>query len=209
MKLQILCVVVLVCGVSCINRNIFRKYLVSRQERLLERGHKNSESKENDVFDDDDVVTITCGEGEVISVVNANYGNPAKPRKPGKGGKHGKEGKGGKSGKDQCSDPQSLVKVVGACNGQQACEFTVSDLFNEDDCLNEEELEARSDGSASCCCDEGYTGDQCDKFVDECTVNPCENGGICRLNNDGLEICNCVMYFFGPACQYKYLLSIS
>lgn len=80
--------------------------------------------------------------------MNANYGSQAKPRQPRKNRKHGKGGKGGKSGKDQCSDPQSLVKVEGECNGKQTCEFMVSDLFNEDDCINEEELAVRS-GSKS------------------------------------------------------------
>lgn len=47
---------------------------------------------------------------------NANYGSPAKPYKPRKGGK---DRKGGKSKKDQCSDPQSLAKVEGACNGKK------------------------------------------------------------------------------------------
>lgn len=88
---------------------------------------------------------MNCGEGEVISVENANYGSSAKPHKPKKGGK---DRKGGKSKKDQCSEPQSLAKVKGACNGKQTCEFTVNDLFNEDDCINEEELLARS-GSKS------------------------------------------------------------
>lgn len=52
---------------------------------------------------------------------NANYGSPTKPYKPRKGGK---DRKGGKSKKDQCSDPQSLAKVEGACNGKQTCEFS-------------------------------------------------------------------------------------
>lgn len=99
---------------------------------------------ENGLFDDDEVVTITCGEGEVISMVNANYGNPAKPRKSGKGGKHGKGGKGVKSGENKCSDPRSLEKAKVECNGKTTCEFTVSDLFNEDDCINENNVEVRS-----------------------------------------------------------------
>lgn len=81
-------------------------------------------------------------------MIDANYGSQAKPRQPKKYHKHGKGRKGGKNENVECSDPQSLVKVKDECNGRQACEFTVSDLFNEDDCINEEMLAARS-GSRS------------------------------------------------------------
>ncbi|XP_052073680.1 protein jagged-2-like [Mytilus californianus] len=203
MKLQVLCVVGFICGVSCINQNNFRKYLVSRRQSVLERHHKydkDSGSKENDVFDDDEVVTITCGEGEVISVVNANYGSQAKPRKPRKNRYHGKGRKGGKPGKDLCSDPQSLVKVEGECNGKQTCEFTVSDLFDEDDCINEEEPEARSWSK--------YSND-IQLWLDyQCIPHPCLNfycahGGICVLIDmiDLTPQCNCMNEWTGANCD--------
>ncbi|XP_063419165.1 neurogenic locus notch homolog protein 1-like [Mytilus trossulus] len=197
MRLQILCVIVFICGVSCINQNIFRKYLELRHQRLLERRHKNSESKENNVFDDDEVVTINCGEGEVISVENANYGSPGKPHKPRKGSKGSK---GGKSKKDQCSDPQSLAKVKGACNGKQTCEFTVSDLFNEDDCINGEELLARS-GSKSSNAIQLWFGYQCKP--NPCLSFYCAHEGTCELANfiDLTPQCNCMGDWTGDHCD--------
>ncbi|XP_076108578.1 uncharacterized protein LOC143076635 isoform X1 [Mytilus galloprovincialis] len=195
MKLQVLCVLVFVFGVSCMNRNIFREYLVARQQRLLERHHGDSGSKENDVFDDDEVVTITCGEGEVIQVIDANYGS-----QPNKYHKHGKGRKGGKNENVECSDPHSLVKVKDECNGRQSCEFTVSDLFSEDDCINEEMLAARS-GSRS--------GNDNQLRLDyKCKPHPCLNyycahEGICVLvdQKDLTPQCNCVSEWKGTHCD--------
>ncbi|CAG2255536.1 unnamed protein product [Mytilus edulis] len=213
--------------------------ILARQQRLLERHHGDSGSKEDDVFDDDEVVTLSCGEGEVIRVVNANYGSQAKPRQPRKNRKHGKGGKGGKSGKDQCSDPQSLVKVEGECNGKQTCEFTVSDLFNEDDCINEEELAVRSgsksgndiqlwldyqciphpcvnyycahegicvlvdliDLTPQCNCVNEWTGAHCDDNPCEADPSPCPEKSMCSINGDGSASCCCDEGYTGDQCD--------
>ena len=32
----------------------------------------------------------------------------------------------------------------------------------------------------TCRCNPGYAGRLCDRKIDECKVNPCENGGTCE-----------------------------
>ena len=51
-----------------------------------------------------------------------------------------------------------------------------------------------------CNCDEGFTGRNCSINIDDCTPNPCENGGTCTdLVNDFM--CNCDEGFTGRNCS--------
>ncbi len=48
----------------------------------------------------------------------------------------------------------------------------------------------------SCTCKPGYTGQYCERNVDECLSSPCKNGGICV---DGINsyTCRCLSNFTG------------
>ncbi len=36
---------------------------------------------------------------------------------------------------------------------------------------------------------------------DHCLMQPCKNGGLCRVTRDGYE-CKCVGDYFGSLCQF-------
>ncbi len=53
---------------------------------------------------------------------------------------------------------------------------------------------------ATCKCDAGYTGEQCEVDINDCQPNPCENGGSCtdQVNNYS---CKCKDGFKGKNCE--------
>ena len=55
-------------------------------------------------------------------------------------------------------------------------------------------------GSFTCQCNTGYTGDDCNTNIDDCDPNPCQNGGICT---DGVAsfTCRCLPNFSGSQCS--------
>ena len=50
-----------------------------------------------------------------------------------------------------------------------------------------------------CTCALGFTGSVCDNDIDDCSSNPCENGGTCV---DGVNryTCTCAPGFTGDTC---------
>jgi hypothetical protein len=54
--------------------------------------------------------------------------------------------------------------------------------------------------SYTCTCQPGYTGTNCQTNINECSPNPCQNGGSCT---DGVNsyTCNCVGGYTGTNCQ--------
>ncbi len=63
-----------------------------------------------------------------------------------------------------------------------------------------EHAHANTDGSFTCACVSGYTGDLCDVDINECANNPCINGGTCT-NTDGSFTCTCVPGYTGDLCD--------
>ncbi|XP_061172714.1 uncharacterized protein LOC133182027 [Saccostrea echinata] len=53
----------------------------------------------------------------------------------------------------------------------------------------------------ACQCVRGYEGVNCDKNVDDCIGNPCQNGGVCVDKLNGYT-CDCPLTAHGPTCQY-------
>ncbi|XP_076832194.1 protocadherin Fat 4 isoform X2 [Brachyhypopomus gauderio] len=52
----------------------------------------------------------------------------------------------------------------------------------------------------NCTCPAGFNGNRCESDIDECTENPCENGGTC-FNRPGGFLCSCTEGFSGMRCS--------
>ncbi|KAI2527782.1 sushi, nidogen and EGF like domains 1, partial [Homo sapiens] len=55
-------------------------------------------------------------------------------------------------------------------------------------------------GSAVCVCQAGYTGAACEMDVDDCSPDPCLNGGSC-VDLVGNYTCLCAEPFKGLRCE--------
>ncbi|KAL5004512.1 hypothetical protein ScPMuIL_017968 [Solemya velum] len=55
-----------------------------------------------------------------------------------------------------------------------------------------------------CECPEGWMGTDCERDIDECSVQRCINGGTC-VNTRGSYYCNCATGWYGPHCQEDVL----
>ncbi|XP_078582422.1 uncharacterized protein LOC144865499 isoform X1 [Branchiostoma floridae x Branchiostoma japonicum] len=55
-------------------------------------------------------------------------------------------------------------------------------------------------GGYTCTCQNGWEGTNCDRNIDECASDPCQNGGICQ---DGVNsyTCSCLTGFHGDQCE--------
>ena len=51
-----------------------------------------------------------------------------------------------------------------------------------------------------CSCDSGYTGEDCAIDVDECSSNPCFNGGTC-IDEPNAFSCNCTEGYTDAWCE--------
>lgn len=49
----------------------------------------------------------------------------------------------------------------------------------------------------------GYTGIDCEKAIQPCDGNPCQNEAICLLEDDQ-PVCYCVPDYHGPFCELRY-----
>ncbi|CAI2358167.1 unnamed protein product [Caenorhabditis sp. 36 PRJEB53466] len=68
-------------------------------------------------------------------------------------------------------------------------------------CHNNGTCLVSQEGSATCLCRNGFTGDHCE--LDVCSSVPCQNGGVCRSNN-GIAYCECPPAFTGLLCESSH-----
>ncbi|CAB3410276.1 unnamed protein product [Caenorhabditis bovis] len=66
------------------------------------------------------------------------------------------------------------------------------------ECLNNGTCLVSQEGTATCLCRNGFTGNQCE--LDVCSSVPCQNGGVCR-SNAGIAYCDCAPNFTGLLCE--------
>uniref|UniRef100_A0A8R1DPZ8 EGF-like domain-containing protein n=1 Tax=Caenorhabditis japonica TaxID=281687 RepID=A0A8R1DPZ8_CAEJA len=66
------------------------------------------------------------------------------------------------------------------------------------ECRNNGTCLVSQEGSATCLCRNGFSGDHCE--LDVCSTVPCQNGGVCRSNN-GIAYCECLPQFTGLLCE--------
>lgn len=72
-----------------------------------------------------------------------------------------------------------------------------------DSCMNCAVLLSQSTSSAPgyiCNCNPGWQGTNCDQNINECSSNPCQNGGTCTDGINGFT-CACTAQWTGPLCQ--------
>ncbi|XP_033110748.1 cubilin-like [Anneissia japonica] len=67
-------------------------------------------------------------------------------------------------------------------------------------CTNNPGFQMTSGSSYICICNPGYSGNNCQNNVNECSSNPCQNGGTCSDGVDGYT-CSCASGYDGPNCE--------
>ena len=72
------------------------------------------------------------------------------------------------------------------------------------ECLNGGKCVELNTTSAKCECATGFSGNQCESDIDECTLleKPCKNNSVCR-NRVGSYECICPSGFTGPECNKR------
>uniref|UniRef100_A0A3B5LVP0 EGF-like domain-containing protein n=1 Tax=Xiphophorus couchianus TaxID=32473 RepID=A0A3B5LVP0_9TELE len=91
------------------------------------------------------------------------------------------------------------------CNCQEGwgglfCNQDLNYCTHHKPCLNGATCTNTGQGSYTCSCPPGHTGANCEIQVNECSGNPCRNGGSCIDNDNGYK-CTCPPGFYGNNCE--------
>ncbi|RVE59186.1 hypothetical protein OJAV_G00201620 [Oryzias javanicus] len=96
-----------------------------------------------------------------------------------------------------CTCPSGYV---GNGYGPTGC-TQVSDICQTNNpCVNGQCVSTTSSPGYLCNCIPGWQGLLCDQNTDECSSNPCQNGGTC-IDSINAFTCNCTAQWTGPLCQ--------
>ena len=68
---------------------------------------------------------------------------------------------------------------------------SIADLnycINNRPCQNGGTCTNAGEGSYTCSCPMGYTGTNCEIEIDNCQLDPCQNGGECKVYRQFIEL---------------------
>ncbi|CAD7084628.1 unnamed protein product [Hermetia illucens] len=82
------------------------------------------------------------------------------------------------------------------------CSPPANETLNSVPCSGHGKCESTDNGGFHCSCHSGYTGLYCEHNLNECSPNPCKNGGIC-LDGDGDFTCECTSGWTGKICTER------
>ena len=89
--------------------------------------------------------------------------------------------------------------------GGDCCEIDAPPITcNDNPCGSDDDKHFKCDNLAHglylCSCEPGWEGSDCDKEIDPCDPNPCQNAGTCS-SEDGSFTCDCKEWFTGDICE--------
>nr|XP_032803601.1 protein jagged-1b-like [Petromyzon marinus] len=110
------------------------------------------------------------------------------------------EGKNCSRLRDHCRT--STCQVIDSCTVAVASNSTQSGMryISSGVCGPHGRCVSQGGGKFTCSCDEGFTGTYCHENINDCTVNPCKNGGTCI---DGVKSYQCICHegWEGDVCE--------
>ncbi|CAB1449409.1 unnamed protein product, partial [Pleuronectes platessa] len=84
--------------------------------------------------------------------------------------------------------------------GPTGCTQTSNICQTNNPCVNGQCVATTSAPGYICNCNSGWQGANCDQNINECSSNPCQNGGTCTDGTNGFT-CTCTAQWTGPNCQ--------
>ncbi|KAM3593822.1 uncharacterized protein V6R79_022582 [Siganus canaliculatus] len=89
---------------------------------------------------------------------------------------------------------------VGSGYGPTGCTQTSNICQTNNPCVNGQCMATSLAPGYVCNCNSGWQGTHCDQNINECSSNPCQNGGTCTDGVNGFT-CACTAQWTGPFCQ--------
>lgn len=84
--------------------------------------------------------------------------------------------------------------------GPTGCTQTSNICQTNNPCVHGQCVGTTSAPGYICNCNSGWQGVNCDQNINECSSNPCQNGGTCTDGINGFT-CTCTAQWTGPLCQ--------